>query len=195
MHGTTLIRATGLRLATGSLALAIAACGSAATPSPVGTIGPGATSDPGSSASAAPGGPTATTTTATGTTGGTVDGCRYASTAEVGTAYGFTATTATATPPADDNYAYCQYASADGRTVILTYVSRTQIALSIYDGYKKQSDETVSGIGDEAFWADDVLYIKKGVIFAAIQARSGGSGTVDKNDAGEVLGKIIAGRL
>jgi hypothetical protein len=180
-----------LFLGVSTLALVLAACAAGASPAPGGTAGPGDT--------ARPGGTTAPPAASVGTPGGTAapagDGCRYATVAEVGTAYGFTATKANPTPPADDNYVYCQYESADGRTVILTYVSRTQAALMIYDGYKQSQDEPVSGVGDEAFWADDVLYIKKGGVFAGIQARSGTQGTVDVHEAGVALGKVIAGRL
>lgn len=113
MDATTLIRTTGLRLAMGSLALALAACGAAATPAPAGTAGPGATSGPAGSASTASSRPAAT-----GTAGGPVDACRYATVAEVGAAYGFTATTAKST--ADDNYAYCEYKGANDHVKILT---------------------------------------------------------------------------
>jgi hypothetical protein len=179
-------------LGVSTFVFALAACSAGASPAPAGTAGPGGT--------APPAGATAPVTasagaSAAGTAAAAGDGCRYATVAEVGAAYGFTVATAKATPPADDNYVYCEYASADGRTVILTYVSRTQAALAIYDGYRQSKDEAVSGVGDEAFWADDVLYVKKGGVFAGIQARSGSRGTVDVHDAGVALGKVIAGRL
>jgi hypothetical protein len=191
----TRIRTLGLHVGATALALTVTACAAAGTPAPAGTSGPGAT--PGATSGPVGSGAPASApagTTAAGTNAPAGDGCRYATVAEVSTAYGFQATTATATPPADDNYVYCQYASADGRTVILTYVSRSPTALMIYDGYKS-SGETVSGVGDEAFWSNDVLYVKKGSIFAGIAPRAGSSGSVDVEVAGVALGKVIAGRM
>lgn len=187
--GTT--RAIGLPvgiLVTLALALALAACTSSSPAASTGGEPSTATSG-----STAPGSSTAPASS-TGT-GSTADACALATAGDVGTAYGFTAGTAT-TPPADDNYAYCEYPSADGQVIVQTYVSFTAAAMTIYDGYKGQADETVDGVGDEAFWSEDVLYIKKGDAFAGIRlAPASDESPIDSREAAVALGKIIAGNM
>lgn len=188
MYSTGIIRASGLPLALlACLVLALVACTSAGS-----SQAPGVSTDPGGSAPAA-----SSPASASSSLGPTADACQLATAAEVGTAYGFTAATATANPPADANYAYCEYASDDGNTVVLTYISLSQAALAIYDGYKADADEMVTGVGDEAFWDNEVLYVKVGDAFAAIGLRggSGSAGSVDPTEAGVALGKVIAGRM
>ncbi len=75
-------------------------------------------------------------------------------------------------------------------------VSSSAAALVNYDAYKGQASETVSGVGDEAFWSDDVLYLKKGDAFAGIRLGPGSDqGSVDSHEAAVALGKVIAGNM
>jgi hypothetical protein len=172
-----------------TLVLALAACTSSSPAASTGGEPSTATSE-----STAPGSSTAPASS-TGT-GSTAEACALATTDEVGTAYGFTVAIADPNPPADTNYSYCTYAQAgDTPANVLTYVSLSEAALAIYEGYKAQADETVSGVGDEAFWADDVLYVKKGSAFASIQAVPSRPGSVDPHEAAVALGKIIAGNM
>lgn len=170
-----------------TLVLALAACTSSSPAASTGGEPSTATSQ-----STAPGSSTAPASS-TGT-GPAVVACELATKDEVGTAYGFTV--AVADPTADENYSYCTYAQAgDVPANVLTYVSLSEAALAIYEGYKAEADETVSGVGDEAFWASDVLYLKKGNAFAAISTAPSRPGSADPREAAVALGKIIAGNM
>ena len=124
---------------------------------------------------------------------GTEDPCGLATIEEVSSALGVDVVEAEA--QTGDDTTYCNYRTADGTSVMALSFSRGQTF--VFDSFKNASDAIpVPGIGDDAVFSSDTLFIKRGDAVVGIQA-----GQIDVDDTDEIIqlltevARAIAGRL
>jgi hypothetical protein len=76
---------------------------------------------------------------------------------------------------------------------LVTVTAAKSGAKALFQGEKSQaSGPPITDVGDEAFWVQSVLWVRKGDAYAAIDMKQAPG---DQQGGGLKLGRIAAGRL
>ncbi|HEX4051362.1 MAG TPA: hypothetical protein VHY19_10845 [Steroidobacteraceae bacterium] len=86
----------------------------------------------------------------------------------------------------------CQYAGQDPMDLVTVTAAKSG-AKALFKGEKSQaSGPPIDGVGDEAFWVQSVIWIRKGDAYATIDMKQAPG---DQQGGGLKLARIAAGRL